>query len=186
MDNKTCSCKASKRGAVEWRQGSLGPHPAHLLFRCASLEQQHSKQQQRRCPATPHTSLASLSCSAAPPPTGAAPAAPCPGVNHPPPPQLTSLSSLHLSLFLSLHHPPPSHASALAIASATAPLADSPLRVPPPPPSLRRHASRPSATVGPCPTSPAASSCARAVTDWISPSFTALTTPPLFSTTLAH
>jgi hypothetical protein len=66
--------------------------------------------------ATPHSTLASLSCSLPlfPPPL------PLPLHHHPPPP------------------PPPSHASALAITSATAPLADSPLRVPPPPPSLRR------------------------------------------------
>ena len=168
--NKTCSCKASEGQSNGWSKGSLA-RSARTRRTFFSV----------RIPRAAASRAAAAAAAASLPCNSTHLARVPPSLALPP-----SLSSLHLSLFLSLHHPPPSHASALAIASATAPLADSPLRVPPPPPSLRRHASRPSATVGPCPTSPAASSCARAVTDWISPSFTALTTPPLFSTTLAH
>lgn len=153
-----------------WSKGSLGPHPAHLLFSAHPSSSSSSNKG-----SSSSTSVAAL--QATPHSTRSRPS-----LARPP-----SLSSLHLSLSLSLSFtsPPPStsHASAaLDITSATALLADSPLRVPPPPPSLRR-ASQFSATVGPCPTSPAASSFARAVTDWISLSFTALTTP---TTTLDH
>ena len=101
-----------------------------------------------------------------------------------------SLPSTSPSLSLSLSPPPPTTTSALPCFCSRNNLRHRTSRRLPSPRSSPSAVSAPrlrfSATVGPCPTSPAASSFARAVTDWISLSFTALTTPPLLSTTFTH